>query len=367
MKVKKVTLHLVGMKLVSPFKSSLEVVSSRESILVEVQDDDGIIGWGEVVAFSSPWYTEETIKTCWHVIEDFLIPKLLKTEISHPDELEYLFQGIKRNHMAKAGVELAIWDLYAKNHSQPLASVLGGTRKKIEAGVVIGIESIESMLNKIAIYVDEGYKRFKIKIEPGKDVEIVNTIRQHFPHLPLMADANSAYTLDDINKLRELDHYNLMMIEQPLGSDDIFDHSKLQKELNTPICLDESIVSFENARKAIELGSCKIINIKAGRVGGLQEAKKIHDLCMRHNIPVWCGGMLETGISRAHNIALASLPNFTIPGDISASSRYWERDIITPEVSIKEGLIEVPTDPGIGFEINREMISKHLMHSRIYC
>ncbi|QOR65980.1 o-succinylbenzoate synthase [Cytobacillus suaedae] len=367
MKIKKITLHLVGMKLVSPFKSSLEVVSARESILVEVQDDNGMVGWGEVVAFSSPWYTEETIKTCWHIIEDFLIPKLLRAEISHPNEIEFLFKGIKRNHMAKAGVELAIWDLYAKQHHQPLAEVLGGTRNKIEAGVVIGIESIESMLDKIAKHVDEGYKRFKIKIEPGKDVEIVNSIRQHFPELPLMADANSAYTLNDINKLKELDTYDLMMIEQPLSSDDIVDHSKLQKELNTPICLDESIVSVEDARKAIELGSCKIINIKAGRVGGLQEAKKIHDLCLENNIPVWCGGMLETGISRAHNIALASLSNFIIPGDISASSRYWEKDVIIPEVSINDGLIEVPTSPGIGFEINREMISKHLKHSGIYC
>lgn len=367
MEIKKVTLHLVEMKLVSPFRSSLEEVTSRESILIEVKDANGLIGWGEVVAFSSPWYTEETIKTCWHVIEDFLIPKLLKGEISHPNELDSLYKGIKRNHMAKAGVELAVWDLFAKQEHKSLAKVLGGTRKKIEAGVVIGIDSVESMLNKIAIYLDEGYKRFKIKIEPGKDVEIIQIIREHFPKLPLMADANSAYSLKDINKLTELDSYDLMMIEQPLGSDDIIDHAKLQKELKTPICLDESIVSVDDARKAIELGSCRVINIKAGRVGGLFAARQIHDLCMEHNIPVWCGGMLETGISRAHNIALASLPNFTIPGDISSSSRYWKRDVITPEVTISGGLIEVPSEPGIGFEINREMISKHLKHSRIYC
>jgi o-succinylbenzoate synthase len=367
MKIKKITLHLVEQKLISPFKSSLEVVSNRESILVEVQDVDGVIGWGEVVAFSSPWYTEETIKTCWHVIEEFLIPKLLNSEISNPDELDFLFKGIKRNHMAKAGIESAVWDLYAKMQHSPLAKVLGGTRKEIEAGVVVGIGSVEAMVATITRYLEEGYKRFKIKIEPGKDIEIVKVIREHFPKLPLMADANSAYTLKDSKRLRALDEYDLMMIEQPLGSDDIVDHSKLQQELKTAICLDESIVSSEDARKAIELGSCRVINIKAGRVGGLREAKKIHDYCMANNIPVWCGGMLETGISRAHNIALATLPNFTIPGDISASSRYWEKDIITPEVTIKDGLINVPTEPGIGYEINREMISKHLKHSRIYC
>ena len=366
MKIKKLTLHLIEMELVSPFKSSLGIVKKRESILVEVEDGDGIIGWGEVVAFSSPWYTEETIKTCWHVIEDFLVDKLFGITITHPEMLRELFKSIKRNQMAKAGVESAIWDLYAKRKNLPLAQVLGGTQEKIEAGVVIGIESIDSMLRKIDSHLKDGYKRFKIKIEPEKDIAIIKTIRKHFPDLPLMADANSAYSLQDVERLKALDEYDLMMIEQPLGSDDIVDHSKLQGLLETPICLDESIVSFEDARKAIELGSCKVINIKAGRVGGLSEAIRIHDLCEEHGIPVWCGGMLETGISRAHNIALASLPNFTIPGDISASSRYWEQDIIIPEVTIHNGIIDVPKGFGMGFDINRMEIKRHLKQNKIF-
>lgn len=366
MKIKKLTLHLIEMELVSPFKSSLGKISKRESILVEVEDGDGIIGWGEVVAFSSPWYTEETIKTCWHVIEDFLVDKLFGISITHPEMLRELFKSIKRNQMAKAGVESAIWDLYAKRKNLPLAQVLGGTKEKIEAGVVIGIESIDSMLRKIDSHLNDGYKRFKIKIEPDNDIAIIKMIRKHFANLPLMADANSAYSLQDVERLKALDEYKLMMIEQPLGSDDIVDHSKLQRQLETPICLDESITSFEDARKAIELESCKVINIKAGRVGGLSEAIRIHDLCKEHGIPVWCGGMLETGISRAHNIALASLPNFTIPGDISASSRYWEQDIIVPAVTIHNGMIDVPKGPGMGFEINRNVIKRHLKQKKVF-
>ncbi|MFT4417097.1 o-succinylbenzoate synthase [Fredinandcohnia humi] len=356
MKVKKITLHLIEQKLLSPFITSSGRVDTRESILVELEDVDGIVGWGEVVAFSSPWYTEETIKTCWHMIVDFLAKIVLTETFEHPNELRDYFQHIRRNHMAKAGVETALWDLYAKKKGVPLATAIGGTRSYIETGVVVSIDSVEDVLKKINGHIKEGYKRIKIKIKPGQDYELLRRIRNEFPTVPLMADANSAYTLHDIDNLKALDKFNLMMIEQPLAADDIFDHAKLQRELHTPICLDESITSIEDVRKAIEMESCRVINVKVGRVGGLSEAIRIHNLCKQHNIPVWCGGMLEAGISRAHNIALASLPNFTIPGDISASSRYWEQDIIEPEVIVKNGTISVPSDVGIGFGVNREFI-----------
>lgn len=368
MKIKKITLYHIQMKLITPFITSIGHVEDRELILVEVEDVNGVIGWGEVVAFSSPWYTEETVKTAWHMLEDFLIPIVLNQEIDHPTCVAELFSNLKRNNMAKSGLEGAIWDLYAKQRNLPLARVIGGVYDKIESGVVVSLTTVEETLQKLADRIEEGYKRIKIKIKPGQDYELLKTIRHHFPDIPIMADANSAYSLDDLDHLKKFDEFDLMMIEQPLHSDDIIDHAKLQKELKTSICLDESITSFEDAKKAIELGSCRVINIKIGRVGGLTEAKKIHDYCNDHHIPVWCGGMLETGISRAHNIALASLPNFTIPGDISASSRYWEKDIIIPEVTVQNGYIEVPTGPGIGFEVNRELVNKFTLKKNVfYC
>lgn len=359
MKIQKVTLHHIAQTLKSPFSSSIGYVTDRDSILVEVIDADGVSGWGEVVAFSTPWYTEETISTCFHLLKDILIPLTFSQTIGHPEELQPIFKKVKRNQMAKASLEGAIWDLYAKKKNTSLSAALGGTRNDIECGVVVGIASIPSMIDQISTYIEEGYKRFKIKISPSQDIRLVEEIRNTFPNLPLMADANSAYTLDDIDQLKELDQYNLMMIEQPLAADDIIDHAKLQEKLSTPICLDESIVTSEDARKAIELGSCKIINIKPGRVGGLTESKKIHDLCQKSGIPVWCGGMLETSISRAHNIALASLPNFSIPGDISSFSRYWEHDIVVPEIKTVKGKIPVPDKAGIGFDINKEVLKKY--------
>jgi len=366
MKILKVTLHLIEQPLLSPFTTSLATVNRRESILVEISGDKGHIGWGEVVAFSSPWYTEETIKTCWHIMEDFLIPLVLNQQITHPTELTTLFSSIKRHNMAKAGIETACWDLFAKEEGIPLSKAIGGSRVKIEAGVVVSLTTIDQMLFKIEEHLNQGYKRIKIKISPGKEYQIVKRIFDEFPNIPLMVDANSAYQLKDIHHLQALDEFGLMMIEQPLGYDDIIDHAILQKELQTPICLDESIVTYEDARKAIELGSCRIMNIKVGRVGGLTEAIKIHNLCLQHNIPVWVGGMLETGISRAHNIHLASLSNFTIPGDISASSRYWKQDIIIPEVQVEKGNISVPETRGIGFEVNVERIQAITKEQRIY-
>ncbi|MEH7387539.1 o-succinylbenzoate synthase [Bacillus sp. JJ1521] len=356
MKVKKVTLHLIEQNLLSPFVTSTGKVDSRESILVEVEDVEGVVGWGEVVAFSSPWYTEETIKTSWHMLEDYLVPKVLMEEYEHPEQLQKSFQFIKRNNMAKASLDMAIWDIFSKKQGISLSKALGGTRDFIDSGVVVSIDSIDQVLRKMEEHVKSGYKRIKIKIKPGQDYDLLKQIRLEFPTLPLMVDANSVYTLKDNDKLQALDEFKLMMIEQPLAEDDIYDHAKLQRKLSTPICLDESITSAEDARKAIEMGSCRVINIKIGRVGGITESIRIHNICQSHDIPVWCGGMLETGISRAHNIALASLPNFTIPGDISASSRYWKKDVIIPEVIVENGCIAVSAEPGIGYQVDRDWI-----------
>jgi O-succinylbenzoate synthase len=355
MRVKEVSLRHVKMKLKSPFSTSFGTFEDKDFLLLEAIDANGISGWGESVAFHSPWYNEETTKTNWHILEDFLIPGILNKEIEHPNEIADLFSYIRKNNMAKSTIEGAVWDLYAKNQEIPLAGALGGERKEIE-----------ELLHLIDEYVNEGYRRLKVKIKPGWDVEVLREIRKHFPDVPLMADANSAYHLKDIDRLKALDEFGLMMIEQPLASDDIVDHRKLQKEIITPICLDESIHSYEDARKAIELNSCKIINIKIGRVGGLTESKRIHELCQQHNIPVWCGGMLESGIGRAHNIALTTLSNFILPGDTAGSSRYWERDIIDPEVVVTNGIIKVPEKPGIGFEPNREIIQQLTVYESSY-
>ncbi|RBW71328.1 o-succinylbenzoate synthase [Bacillus taeanensis] len=367
MEIKQIILHHIQMPLVSPFTTSYGETTDRDFIIVEMIDENGIVGWGECAAFASPWYTEETVKTAWHMMEDFLIPLLFKTNIDHPNELTTLFSPIRRNNMAKAALEEAVWDLYAKRRNITLASALGGNKAQIEVGAAIGIQSsTDALIDKIEDYLSEGYKRIKIKIKPSYDVEQVEVIRKHFPDLPLMADANSAYTLNDIDALKELDHYHLMMIEQPLSVDDIVDHAKLQKAIKTPICLDESITSFDDARKAIELNSCKVINLKIGRLGGISETIKIHDYCRDHDIAVWCGGMLESGIGRAHNIALTTLEHFTLPGDTSGSARYWHKDIIEPEVVVKNGLIDVPTAPGIGFEVKRNELTRVTLYQKTF-
>lgn len=345
------------MRMKFPFETSFTTMQDKEFILVEAIDESGTVGWGEAVAFTDPLYNEETVKTNWHMLEDFLIPLVLDREWAHPDELNDWFAPIKRNNMAKAAIENAAWDLYAKKNKISLANALGGSQKTIDVGISIGIkESVEELLEVIENYVSEGYKRIKVKIKPGWDVDVIRAIRKQFPTIQLMADANSAYSLEHLDLLKALDEFNLTMIEQPLAADDIVDHAHVQKAIKTPICLDESIHSAEDARKAIELGSCKIINIKIGRVGGLTEAKKIHDLCLKNNIPVWCGGMLEAGVGRAHNVALTTLSNFILPGDTAASSRYWERDIIRPEVTVQNGVITVPNGPGIGYELDMEAV-----------
>ena len=367
MKIKEVTIRHLKMELKNPFSTSFGTFVNKEFLLLEVTDEHRTIGFGESVAFDSPWYNEETLKTNWHMLEDFLIPLILNKEIQHPDELENLFKGIRKNYMAKSAIEGAIWDIYVQQTNQSLAQALGGKKEKIEVGISLGIqESIEKQIEVVDKAIKDGYKRIKLKIKPGWDVEVMRALREKFPDVPMMADANSAYTLEDVDIFKQLDEFNLMMIEQPLASDDIIDHAELQKQIKTPICLDESIHSFEDARKAIELGCCGVINIKIGRVGGISEAKKIHDYCEGKGIPVWCGGMLESGIGRAHNIALTTLSNFVMPGDTAGSSHYFEQDIIEPEVVVENGYITVPQKVGIGFKPNLEAIEKYTVASKTY-
>lgn len=365
--------RVVLQRLIMPFKASFEAsfgrMDTRDLVLVTVYDNNGTAGYGESTSFPFPMYNEETTDTVWYMLERFLIPQLLSAEITSPEEVNDLFAPIRRNNMAKAALEGAVWDLYCKQKGISLAVGLGGKKTTIDVGVSIGIEpTIDLLLAKVEGFINEGYKKIKVKIKPGFDIEPMRAIRKQFgSDVPLMADANSAYTMDQLDILKELDQFNLIMIEQPLAHDDIIDHAKLQKELQTPVCLDESIHSVEDARKAIELGSCRIINIKVGRVGGLTESKKIHDLCQAHDVPVWCGGMFETGVGRAHNIALTSLTNFTIPGDTSASNRYWVEDIVEPEVALfKPGVLAVPTGAGIGYELKPESVKKFLIRQESY-
>jgi len=367
MKIKEVTIRHLKMKLKNPFSTSFGTFVDKEFLLLEVTDERGTIGFGESVAFDAPWYNEETLKTNWHMLEDFLIPLILNKEILHPDELGELFKGIRKNYMAKSAIEGAIWDIYIQQTNQSLAQALGGKKEKIEVGISLGIqETLEKQIEVVDKAIKDGYKRIKLKIKPGWDVEMLRILREKFPDIPMMADANSAYTLEDVGILKQLDEFNLMMIEQPLASDDIIDHAILQKQIKTPICLDESIHSLEDARKAIELGSCGVINIKIGRVGGISEAKKIHDYCEEKGIPVWCGGMLESGIGRAHNIALTSLANFVMPGDTAGSKHYWEQDIIEPEVIVDDGYITVPQESGIGYKANLDAIEGYTIASKTY-
>ncbi len=369
MNIEKFVFRKMKLQLKAPFQTSFGTQTDREFILVEAHSG-GQIGYGECVAMTEPIYNEETVKTCWHVMEDFLIPMLYRQEtLEHPDQVSEVFASIRRNNMAKAAIEGAVWDLYAKQQNQPLAQALGGTKSEIGVGVSVGIqENPEALLKVVEGFIAEGYQRMKIKIKPGKDVEMIRAVRERFPDVPMMADANSAYKLNDVAVFKELDQFNLMMIEQPLAHDDIIDHARLQAQIQTPICLDESIHSLEDARKAVELGSCKIINIKVGRVGGLTESKKIHDYCMSQNIPLWCGGMLESGVGRAHNIAITSLANFVMPGDTSGSSRYWHEDIIEPEVVVSaRGTIEIPATPGIGYQPVPSLLDKYTIEKKEIC
>ncbi|TYP79413.1 o-succinylbenzoate synthase [Paenibacillus methanolicus] len=360
MRIDKIEMRQIQVPLKDPFETSFGRMDRKDCVIISVHSG-GIVGYGESTAFSHPFYNEETTGTIWYMLEHFLIPALLGKEVASPEEVSGLFASVRRNHMAIAAIETAVWDLYAKQNGIPLSQALGGEKQEIEVGVSIGIEpTVDLVVQNVERFVEQGYKRMKVKIKPGFDVRLVEAIRKRFgDELPLMVDANSAYTLQDLPTLKELDHYNLMMIEQPLAHNDIIEHASLQRELRTAVCLDESIHTIADARHAIELGSCRIMNIKLGRVGGLTNAKKIHDLCQLHGIPVWCGGMLELGIGRLHNIALSSLTNFVIPGDVSASKRFWEQDIVLPGIEmIRPGILAVPTNVGIGHEVGEQSLER---------
>jgi o-succinylbenzoate synthase len=363
MTIERIELFLCRLPLVHFFETSFGRSYDRTFVLVRVEGTHAGTrhdGWGESVAEANPYYSSETTETVWHIISGFIAPLIIGKRFDHPREVYPALKRIRGHNMAKAGVEMAMWDFYAKSIGQPLSKVLGGTRDRIASGVSIGIQdSFDQLLQKIEKELEAGYQRIKIKIKPGWDIEAVERVRAKFGTIGLQVDANAAYGLDDADLLAKLDPYDLLLIEQPLDYDDVMDHATLQKRIKTPICLDESIHTVRIARDAIEARACKIINIKPGRVGGHQASIELHDLCAANGIPVWHGGMLESGIGRAHNIHLASLPNFTLPGDISASKRYYQPDLIDPPIEIaSDGTIEVPKAPGIGVNIVRERIEQ---------
>jgi O-succinylbenzoate synthase len=367
MKIEALTLHHLRMPLVAPFETSFGRIKDRECILLELQAD-GEVGFGECVADHDPGYSYETCTTAWHIIRDFLAPILFEDGADSVSEFRKRASRVRGHHFAKAGVEMALWDLLGKHTGQSLRDLLGGVREKVAVGVSIGIQPNPSALVEVAAaYVRNGYGRVKIKIKPGRDVAEAAAVRRAFPVLPLQVDANSAYTLQDAEALLPLEDLDLLLIEQPLSEDDIWDHRSLQRRFRTPICLDESILTARHARYAIEMQACRIINIKPARLGGLSEAVAVHDLCMQHGIPVWCGGMLETGVGRASNLALASLPNFTLPADISASDRYYARDITDERFELgADSSIAVPTGAGLGVHIDRGALEEYrLAESRL--
>ncbi len=351
MRIEKIILYRIELPLLQFFETSFERIYTKSAILVEIKSG-GISGWGECVADKDPFYSSEDITTAWHILEDHLIPEILGRTPEHLISGPGPGNAVRGHRMAKAAVNSAIWDLEARRREVPLWKLMGGTRGKIDCGVSIGIQdTAEQLLDRITTELASGYRRIKIKIKPGWDLGIIQRVREKFPETPLMVDANSAYSLADADLFREMDQYDLMMIEQPLFSDDIFEHRKLQETITTPICLDESIRHLRDTRAAIEMKACRIINIKQGRVGGPGEAIRIHDYCRDESIPVWCGGMIETGIGRAHNIALSTLENFTLPGDVSAGSRYFREDIVEPPIEVNaDGCIIPSTRPGIGHD-----------------
>jgi O-succinylbenzoate synthase len=359
MKIEHVSLYHLRMPLRSPFETSFGRAYDRDCVLVRI-DSDGITGWGECAADRDPGYSYETSGTDLLILSEFLLPLVLGKEIGEPKALSAMVSQVKGHNMAKAGLEMALWDAYGKMQGKSLKEMLGGVRSVVDVGVSVGIQaSPEALVKTVEGYLEQGYRRIKIKIKPGRDIDETSAVRRAFPDVRLQVDANSAYTLENSGRLKPLDELNLLLIEQPLSEDDIWDHHHLQNMLRTPICLDESILSRRHARQALEMGSCRVINIKAGRVGGLSEGVGIHDHCREQGVPVWCGGMLETGIGRASNLALASLPGFTLPGDISATDRYYLEDITEERFTLNPGsTIDVPDQPGLGVQINHEALKK---------
>lgn len=358
--ISSIELREIRLPLIHFFETSFGRTTERRIIIAKVIDKDGAEGWGECTAGEGPFYSDEWAETAWPTLKEFLAPMVVGREVAAAANVHELMKSVRGHRMAKAAIETACWDLEAKRASVPLWKHLGGVQTEIPCGVSIGIQdSPEQLIEKIEKEVNAGYQRIKIKIKPGWDLDIVRRVRGRFPEIRLMGDANSAYTLRDVPLFKALDEFDLMMLEQPLAYDDMFDHAELQKQIRTPVCLDESVKTPADAANAIKLAACQIINVKLGRVGGHAQAKLVEQIARERSIPVWCGGMLESGIGRAHNIAMATLAGFTLPGDVSASARYWEEDIIDPPVTVTSGgTIIAPDKPGIGFEVNVERLNR---------
>lgn len=359
MKLSKITLYPLKMPLVSHFETSFGRIYDRECVLVRIESE-GLVGWGECAADRDPGYSYETTGTVMHILKDFVLPLLIGQDVKDAADFQQRVSQVRGHHLAKAGVEMALWDLLGKRDGKSLKQMLGGVKDSVDVGVSVGLQDTTADLVRVVRgYVEKGYGRVKIKIKPGRDISEASAVRSEYPHLRLQVDANSAYSLDTAAVLRPLDDMNLLLIEQPLFEDDIWDHRLFQKQLQTPICLDESVISPRHARYAIEMEACKIINIKPGRVGGLSQAVAIHEMCQKIGMPVWCGGMLETGIGRASNLAVSSLPGFTLPGDISASDRYYKKDVTLERFTLNtDSTITVPTGPGLGVHVDEAAVKE---------
>jgi O-succinylbenzoate synthase len=365
--IDEIELFIVSMRLKEPFETSFGVEEDRECIIIRARSE-GESGWGECVASNYPGYSAETIGTAWHVLEQFFIPAILGNQIEGVEHYRSLIGRYKGHQLARAGLEMALWDLIGHIEGRSLRGIFGGLQSRVPVGVSVGLQADEMrLLEVVEGYLEDGYRRVKLKIKPGVDQQIVEAVRNAYPGLALQVDANSAYTLENSSVFKDMDKYDLILIEQPLAEDDIIDHSRLQELITTPLCLDESILHLRHARQAIETGACKIINIKPGRVGGLSEAIAIHDYCKSVDVPVWCGGMLETNIGRAANLAVASLPGFILPGDISASERYYEEDIAEPNFVLNnDSTIDVPDGPGLGVSVREESLKKFTLKREVF-
>jgi len=368
--VERIIMREISLRLKVPFRISSGTTFERRILLLELTDENGTTAWSECVAGEYPNYSPETIDTAWLMIREHAAPRVMGRAIEHPSDVWPLLERDFRGHkMAKAAVEMGIWELYARRQGVALAHLIGGKRSSVETGISIGIQSSPgALIEEVTARLAEGYRKIKVKVMPGSDVEFLSALRRALgPDIPLMVDANSAYTPADIDRLTALDRLGLMMIEQPLGTDDLLQHAHLQKLLTTPICLDESITGPDRVRDMLELGSGRIVNIKPGRVGGFGPSIAIHDLCLEAGIPIWCGGMLESGVGRGYNLALASLPGFTLPGDLSPSARYWERDIVTPEWTMEsDGTVLLPLDrPGTGVEVDTGLVESLTSRSEV--
>lgn len=368
MKITAAHLFKINLPLLFPVKTSYGQLKTKDFILLELTNDSGLKGYGECSAFSIPFYTEEFRDGAYSLLQKQLIPALLRQELLKPEDIWQLYQGIKRNNMAKSAVDNAVWDLFAQEEKQSLSHFLGGNKTEIEAGISLGIQSSpQKLIDLVQKALHKGYRRIKIKIMPGRDYDYIAAVRGKFPDIMLMADANCAYSLKDIDFFKRLDKFNLLMIEQPLEPGNLIHHAKLQANITTPICLDESINSLSDAKAMFELGSGKIINIKVSKVGGLTQAKAIQKFALAHNIPCWCGGMYSSGVARAVDLAAASLPGYTLPNDISASSHYFKNDIISPEINLENGKLQVPTGNGIGVKLNWQIINKYtIKENQVY-